>query len=107
VAAFREGKLAVAHRNQHQAAAVCCDGGRLQPRAADAGGGVTDPGWGETKTAAVESLHSQVPTTDPRPEPPRRVKGREKFWVEGGGEAMLQVHTAYLSEGGRAERYWA
>jgi hypothetical protein len=76
VAAFRQGKRAVAHRNQHQAAAVFLDGGRLQTRAADAGRGVTDPGWRETKTAAVESLHSQVQTTDPRPEPPRRFLDR-------------------------------
>jgi hypothetical protein len=37
----------------------------------------------------------------------RRVKGSEKFWLEGGGEAVLQVRAAYLSEDGRAERYWA
>jgi hypothetical protein len=36
-----------------------------------------------------------------------RVKGSEKFWAEGGGEALLQVRAAYLSEDGRAERYWA
>ena len=41
VAAFRAGKLAVAHRNKHQAAAVFLDGGRLQTRADDAGRGVT------------------------------------------------------------------
>ena len=37
----------------------------------------------------------------------RRVKGSEKFWLAGGGEAVLQVRAAYLSEDGRAERYWA
>jgi hypothetical protein len=37
----------------------------------------------------------------------RRVKGSEKFWLEGGGEALLVVRAAYLSEDGRAERYWA
>jgi hypothetical protein len=37
----------------------------------------------------------------------RRVKGSEKFWLGAGGEALLQVRAAYLSEDGRAERYWA
>lgn len=37
----------------------------------------------------------------------RRIKGSEKFWLSGGAEAMLQVRAAYLSEDGRAERYWA
>ncbi|MCX7805772.1 MAG: hypothetical protein N3A38_11365 [Planctomycetota bacterium] len=36
----------------------------------------------------------------------RRMKGTEKFWVERGAEAVLQVRAAYLSEDGRAERYW-
>jgi hypothetical protein len=37
----------------------------------------------------------------------RRVKGSEKFWLEGGAEAVLQVRAAYLSEDDRAQRYWA
>jgi hypothetical protein len=36
----------------------------------------------------------------------RRMKGTEKFWLQGGAEALLQVRAAYLSEDGRAERYW-
>ena len=36
----------------------------------------------------------------------RRVKGTEKFWIGGGAEAPLQVRAAYLSEDGRAQRYW-
>jgi hypothetical protein len=36
----------------------------------------------------------------------RRVKGTEKFWLKNGVEAVLQVRAAYLSEDGRAERYW-
>jgi hypothetical protein len=30
----------------------------------------------------------------------RRVKGSEKFWLEQGGEGILQVRAAYLSEDG-------
>jgi hypothetical protein len=37
----------------------------------------------------------------------RRVKGTEKFWCESGAEAVLQVRAAYLSEDGRAQRYWS
>src|SRR5262245_42688946 len=38
-------------------------------------------------SASVESTIKQVN---------RRVKGSEKFWLEGGGEAVLQVRAAYL-----------
>jgi hypothetical protein len=48
-------------------------------------------------SAYVESLIKQVN---------RRVKGTEKFWVERGLEAMLAVRAAYLSDDGRAERFW-
>ena len=37
----------------------------------------------------------------------RRLKGTEKFWGKGGGEALLTIRAAYLSEDGRAGRYWA
>ncbi|MBI1916298.1 MAG: histidine kinase [Planctomycetes bacterium] len=48
-------------------------------------------------SAPVESVIKQIN---------RRVKGSEKFWLEQGAEAVLQVRAAYLSEDGRAERYW-
>jgi hypothetical protein len=35
-----------------------------------------------------------------------RVKGTEKFWLRTGLEAVLLVRAAYLSEDGRADRYW-
>ena len=37
----------------------------------------------------------------------QRVKGTEKFWLEGGAEAILQGRAAYLSEDGRAEAFYA
>jgi hypothetical protein len=49
-------------------------------------------------SAAVESTIKRVN---------RRLKGTEKFWLQGGGEAVAQIRAAYLSEDGRAERYWA
>ena len=35
-----------------------------------------------------------------------RVKGTEKFWLEGGAEAVLQSRAAYLSEDDRAIRFY-
>lgn len=49
-------------------------------------------------SAPVESVIKQLN---------RRVKGSEKFWLKEGADALLQVRAAYLSEDGRAERYWA
>ena len=48
-------------------------------------------------SAGVESVIKQLN---------RRVKGTEKFWAEGGAEAVLQVRAAHLSEDGRVGRYW-
>jgi hypothetical protein len=47
-------------------------------------------------SALVESLIKQMN---------QRVKGTEKFWNETGGEAILQVRAAYLSEDERAETF--
>lgn len=49
-------------------------------------------------SAAVESTIKQIN---------RRIKGTEKFWLEGGAESVLQLRAAYLSEDGRAEDYWS
>jgi len=55
--------------------------------------------WGlPISSAAVESTIKQIN---------RRMKGSEKFWLQGGAEALLQIRAAYLSQDGRAERYWA
>jgi hypothetical protein len=37
----------------------------------------------------------------------RRVKGSEKFWLEGGVEAILQLRAAQLSQDDRWSRYWS
>ena len=49
-------------------------------------------------SAAVESTIKQIN---------RRVKGTEKFWLEGGFEAVLQLRAAHLSEDGRSDDYWS
>lgn len=51
-----------------------------------------------TSSAPVESTIKQIN---------RRVKGTEKFWLEGGAEAILQLRAAYLSEDDRARVYWS
>ena len=51
-----------------------------------------------TSSAPVESTIKQIN---------RRVKGTEKFWLDGGAEAILQLRAAYLSEDDRAATYWA
>jgi hypothetical protein len=47
-------------------------------------------------SAAVESVMKQVN---------KRMKGTEKFWLEGGAEAILQIRVADISEDGRADGY--
>jgi hypothetical protein len=49
-------------------------------------------------SAPVESTIKQIN---------RRVKGSEKFWLEGGAEAMLQLRAAQLSQDDRWNRYWS
>jgi hypothetical protein len=49
-------------------------------------------------SALVESLFKQIN---------HRMKGTEKFWNDGGGEAVLQVRAAYLSEDRRPEDFHA
>jgi hypothetical protein len=48
-------------------------------------------------SAPVESTIKQIN---------RRIKGTEKFWLEGGAEAMLQLRAAQLSQDDRWKRNW-
>lgn len=72
VQAFRESRLTCAYEAAPKAAAVMLDGGRLQARAADAGRGVHEAGWRETKTACCLSLAAAEQADDPQPEPPSK-----------------------------------
>jgi hypothetical protein len=72
VVAFREHKLVCACAAAPKAAAVMLDGGRVQTRADQAGRGVQQPRWRETKVACCLSLSSPEHATDPQPEPPRK-----------------------------------
>lgn len=51
-----------------------------------------------TSSAGVESTIKRLN---------RRLKGTEKFWSQGGGEALLTIRAAYLSEDDRVGRHWA
>lgn len=49
-------------------------------------------------TSAVESVIKQIN---------RRVKGTEKFWSQGGAEAILQLRADFLSETEPMKKFWA
>jgi hypothetical protein len=49
-------------------------------------------------SAAVESTIKQIN---------RRIKGTEKFWLEEGAEAVLQLRAVHLSEDGRTDDHWS
>jgi hypothetical protein len=72
VKAFRDGGLASAHPEAPQVAAVMVDGGRLQTRAEEAGRGITDPRWRESKVACCQTMSSPTHTADPQPQPPAK-----------------------------------
>ena len=72
VQAFRADTWACAAAAAAPAAAVMLDGGRVQTRAEEAGRGVHEPRWRETKVACCLSLSSQEKSQDPHPEPPSK-----------------------------------
>jgi hypothetical protein len=78
VQAFRDKRLRVAYQSVAPAAVVMLDGGRLQTRAEADGPGVTEPAWREFKAANLETLHSELRTADPQPQPPARFQDPEQ-----------------------------
>jgi hypothetical protein len=58
-------------------ASVACDGGRMQTRLADAGPGVHDAHWRETKNAGFFRMKTQSHAADPHPALPRCFTHRE------------------------------
>jgi hypothetical protein len=70
---FRQRELERTHKEAPSgAAAVMLDGGRLQTRAEDAGRGVSDPSWCESKVACCLTLQTKAQGVDPEPEPPAK-----------------------------------
>jgi hypothetical protein len=70
---FRERRLERDYKEPPRgAAAVMLDGGRVQTRAEDAGRGVSDPGWRESKVACCLTIETKTHAVDPQPEPPAK-----------------------------------
>lgn len=66
----RAGTLESAVPQVPQTVAVATDGGRIFTRAEEAGRGVHESAWKETKIACLTTFHSQPSAVDPHPELP-------------------------------------
>lgn len=73
VQAFNERRLEATVAAAPVVAAVMLDGGRVQTRASNAGPGVNEPRWQETKVACCLSLQSPERAVDPQPQPPTKL----------------------------------
>ena len=70
---FRQRQLERTYKEPPRGAAVVMlDGGRVQTRAEDAGRGVSEPGWRESKVACCLTLQTKAQDVDPQPEPPAK-----------------------------------
>jgi len=70
---FRQRRLERDYKEPPRGAAVVMlDGGRVQTRADDAGRGVSDPGWRESKVACCLTIETKTHALDPQPEPPAK-----------------------------------
>jgi hypothetical protein len=70
---FRQRRLERDYKEPPRGAvAVMLDGGRVQTRAEEAGRGVSEPGWRESKVACCLTLQTKAQAVDPQPEPPAK-----------------------------------
>jgi hypothetical protein len=70
---FRQRRLERSYKEPPRGAAVVMlDGGRVQTRAEDAGRGVSEPGWRESKVGCCLTLETKAQAVDPQPEPPAK-----------------------------------
>ena len=86
---FRERRLERDYKEPPRGAvAVMLDGGRVQTRADDAGRGVSEPGWRESKVACCLTIDDEAPCRGPSARTAREVPGAyECRTIGGGGEA--------------------
>ena len=75
---FQKGELKPLYRQAPNSAVISVDGGRCQIREQEAGPGVHEPQWIETKVAHVATFTHVEHAVDPRPEPPRCYLDRER-----------------------------
>jgi hypothetical protein len=76
VQAFRDGSRPSGAVATAKVAVVMVDGGRVQLRQDQAGRGVHERHWRESKVACLLTLRSPVHAVDPRPEPPKKFLDR-------------------------------
>jgi hypothetical protein len=76
ITAFRAGDLDRDYAKPPAVAAAMLDGGRYRTRAEDAGPGVSDPAWKETKVACCQTYVAAEHATDPQPRPPAKFLDR-------------------------------
>lgn len=70
---FRKAELERTYKELPKGAvAVMLDGGRLQTRAEEAGRGVSEAGWRESKVACCLTLQTKSQGVDPQPGPPSK-----------------------------------
>jgi hypothetical protein len=75
-----------------QVAAVACDGGRIMTRA-EAGRGVHDQAWKETKNACLMTMSSTPSESDPHPELPQCFSDRA--YVE---QLVREIHSSTTTQ---------
>ena len=75
---FEKRQLKPLYTEAPGTAVISVDGGRCQIREPDAGPGVHDPQWIETKVAHVATFTHVQAAVDPRPEPPKCYLDRER-----------------------------
>lgn len=88
-------------------AAVACDGGRMQTRQANAGPGVHDAHWRETKNAGFFRMKTQTCKEDPHPELPRCFASRQHMsrLLPGLGESDETLEAA-LRQDATSHKTW-
>lgn len=91
------GKLEPEVEEPPQVVAVGTDGGRIFTRAEDAGRGVHDPAWKETKVACLTTLSSEICDVDPHPELPGCFADQE-----GVGKLVRDIKSIRNEAGGLA-----
>lgn len=115
---FRERRLERTYKEPPRGAAVVMlDGGRVQTRAEDAGRGVSEPGWRESKVACCLTLQTKTQAADPQPEPPAKfleptnaarlaceVKCRSRPGMERGAADRRTGHAAKTKEGKKPKK---
>lgn len=67
---WQAGDLKPAHAEPPAVAVIHLDAGKVQVRQDQAGPGVHQPGWADTKVACFETYAPKADLSDPRPEPP-------------------------------------